>query len=171
MQAPASGAVSQAAPAVSMSVPEPAPTPEPTMQIESLADFIDALPDRLISLKYDVEKYVRLIRFRQGSMTIENLVDAPPSLVGRMVEALNDMTGNLWLIDQEAGPGAPSVAEKRRAEKEAQEARDRAHPAFNHALLSNAKLIEIRDVDPKSSADSNVIAADFGARSQEQEET
>ena len=164
-------AASQAAPAVSMSVPEPAPTPEPTLQIETLADFIEALPDRLISLKYDVEKYVRLIRFRQGSITIENLVDAPPSLVGRMVEALNDMTGNLWLIDQEAGPGEPSVAEKRKVEKEAQEARDRAHPAFNHALLKDARLIEIRNIAPKSGADSNVIAADFGARSDKQEDT
>ncbi len=158
----------RAAPAISMSVPEAAPTPEPTLQIESLEEFVAALPDSMISLKYDVEKYVRLIRFRQGAITIENLKDAPPSLMGRMVEGLNKLTGQLWLIDQEDGSGEPSMAEKRRAEKEAQDARDRELPAFKHSLLSAAKLIEIREIAPKSQ--SNVITAPFGATT-EQDET
>ena len=91
--------------AASLNVPEAAPTPAPTLQIESLEDLVAALPDSQISLKYDVEKYVRVIRFRRGSITIENVTDAPPSLVGRMVEALNTLTGQLMADRSGSGPG------------------------------------------------------------------
>lgn len=150
--------------AAALSAPEQAPTPAPAVTLASLEDFTNALPDQMAALRYDIEKYVRPIRFRPGSITIENLKDAPPSLVGRMVEALRDMTGDLWLIDQEAGDGAASIAEQRKTALAERDARDRSHPAFSHPLLKSAQLIEIRDVDTTSELETNVIAADFGGQ-------
>lgn len=147
-----------------LSAPEPTETPKPVVTIESLEDLTEALTDQQAALRYDIEKYVKPIRFRQGSITIENLTEAPPSLVGRMVEALREMTGDLWLIDQEAGEGALSITEQRKKAIAERDAKDRAHPAFSHPLFKAAKLIEIRDVAPTSKTDDNVIAADFGGQ-------
>ena len=47
------------------------------------------------------------------------------------------------------------MAEARRNAKAEQDAKDRSHPAFDHPLLKNAKLLGIKDRAP------NVIAADF----------
>ncbi len=134
--------------------------------INSFEDYVQALPDHYIDLRYDVEKYVRLIRFRPGAISIETLTDAPPSLIGRMVESLRDLTGTLWLIEQEAGPGAPSLMEQRREAKAVQDAKDRAHPAFTHPLFEKAKLLDIYDVAPTSAQsddaqDTNVITGRF----------
>jgi DNA polymerase-3 subunit gamma/tau len=51
--------------------------------------------------------------------------------------------------------GEPPLADQRRTAKAEQAEKDRAHPAFDHPLLKNAKLLEITDRSP------NVIAADF----------
>ncbi len=151
-----------AAQAAALSVAKPAAAPKPCVQLESLADFTAALSDQQAALRYDVEKYVRPIRFRPGSITIENLVDAPSSLVGRMVEALRDMTGDLWLIDQEKGEGATTLAEKRKEAIAERDARDRSHPAFSHPLFKDARLIEIRDIAPTSK--DNIISGNFGGQ-------
>lgn len=144
------------------SVPEAAPLAHPAPRLEKLEDFTEALTDKQAALKYDIEKFVRPIRFRQGSITIENLVDAPPSLVGRMVEALREITGDLWLVDQEAGQGEATLSERRKKAIADRDAADRAHPAFEHPLFKTAKLIEIRDTAPTSVTETNIIAADFG---------
>lgn len=144
------------------SVPEAAPAAPPSVHLEKLEDFTEALTDKQAALKYDIEKFVKPIRFRQGSITIENLVDAPPSLVGRMVEALREITGDLWLVDQEAGQGEATLSARRKKAIADRDAADRAHPAFKHPLFKSAKLIEIRDTAPTSGTDSNIIAANFG---------
>ncbi len=148
-----------------MTSPKQAPSVAPAVTIACLEDFTSALPEQMAALRYDVEKYVRPIRFRPGSITIENLDGAPPSLVGRMVEALRDITGDLWLIDQEAGKGEIPLAEQRKQAIAERDARDKSHPAFSHPLLMSAELIEIRDVPTTSGSHSNVIAADFGGQS------
>ena len=147
-------------------VPKPAPLPSPNVEIASLEDFTENLKDTQIQLRYDVEKHVRVIRFKAGTITIEKTQDAPVTLIGKMVEALRDMTGDLWLIEQEDGEGALSIAEARKQAKADQDAQDRAHPAFSHSLLKNAKLLEIRDVPTTS--ESNVITADFSGADEEQ---
>ncbi len=148
-----------------MTAPQPVPVSEPKLQISSLAEFVEHLPDSQIQLKYDVERYVRVVRFKPGSITIAKMERAPVTLVGRMVEVLREMTGDLWLVDQVDDEGAPSLAEARKTAIAEQDARDRSHPAFEHSLLKKAKLLEIRDVPTKS--ETNIIAADFGAEPQE----
>jgi len=145
----------------------PAPAPSPQIKIEALTDLTDNLPDTQIQLKYDIEKHIKVIRFRPGAITVEKMQDGPVTLIGRMVEALRDLTGNLWLIEQEDGAGAPTLSDARRTAIANQDAKDRSHPAFSHSLLKNAKLLEIRDVTPKSVT--NVIPAEFGGETPEQD--
>jgi DNA polymerase-3 subunit gamma/tau len=139
---------------------ELSPGPTSFLHIDSLEALVKNLPKQEVNLKYDIEKYVRLIRFRQGSITIANLDGAPATLVGKMVEALREMTGELWLINQEAGSGDMTLSERRKKQIADRDERDLAHPAFKHPLLQSAKLIEIRDVPTPDQPD-NIIPGDF----------
>lgn len=156
-------------PPIPHNVPQPVAVTNAQIEIKTLTDLTDNLPDTQIQLRYDIEKYIRVIRFRAGAITVAKMQSAPVTLVGQMVEALRDATGNLWLIEQEDGEGAPSIANARRKAKEDQDAADRSHPAFTHSLLKNAKLLEIRDAATTSV--SNVIPGDFSGDIEEQDET
>lgn len=149
------------APVSAPRVPESAPTPEPTMILNSLEDLVNAIPNAQIGLKSDIKRYVRPIRFKPGAITFEPAEGAPVSLTGKIVSAIKDLTGELWIVSPETSGGGATLNEIKKNARAEQDAKDRAHPAFNHPLLASAKLIEIRDTTP-TSVESNVIAGNFG---------
>jgi DNA polymerase-3 subunit gamma/tau len=157
------GGPSSAASPVSapMSPPQAAPTPNSAVMLNSLEDLVDAIPDAQIGLKSDIKRYVRPIRFKPGAMTFEPAQGAPISLTGKIVSAIKDLTGELWIVSPETSGGGATLNEIKKNARAEQEAKDRAHPAFNHPLLANAKLIEIRETAP-TSMPSNVIDGNFG---------
>ncbi len=140
-----------------LKAPKPVASGPPPIELKSLQDLVDALPETMIKLRSDIERYVRPVRFRHGSLTIELVSSAPSSLVGKMVSAIQDLTGELWIISTEQSGGGPTLAELRRKAKKEQAEKDRAHPAFSHSLLKNAKLIGITEIE-----NHNVIKGDFG---------
>ena len=141
--------------------PQAAPTPNSTVMLNSIEDLVNAIPDAQIGLKYDIKRYVRPIRFKPGAITFQPAEGAPVSLTGKIVSAIKDITGELWIVSPETSGGGATLNEIRKNARAEQEAKDRAHPAFNHPLLATAKLIEIRDTKP-TSVDSNVIDGNFG---------
>ena len=140
-----------------LKAPKPVASGPPPMELKSLQDLVDALPKSMIKLRSDIERYVRPVRFRPGSLTIELVSNAPSSLVGKMVSAIQDLTGELWIISTENSGGGPTLSELRRKAKKQQAEKDRAHPAFSHSLLKNAKLLGISEIE-----NHNVIKGDFG---------
>lgn len=140
-----------------LQAPKPVSVGPPPVDLKSLQDLVDALPETQIKLRSDIERYVRPIRFRRGSVTIELVNAAPPAMVGKMVSAIQDITGELWIISTEKSGGGPTLAELRRKAKKDQAEKDRAHPAFSHSLLKNAKLLGITEIE-----NHNVIKGDFG---------
>ena len=143
------------------SAPQAAPTPKPTVMLGSLEDLVNAIPNAQIGLKSDIKRYVRPIRFKPGAITFEPAEGAPVSLTGKIVSAIKDLTGELWIVSPETSGGGATLNEIKKNARAEQEAKDRAHPAFNHPLLANAKLIEIRETAP-TSVESNVIDGNFG---------
>jgi len=145
--------------------PKSAPAPQmkaaPSIQLESFQDIIAALPDSQIALKYDIEKYVRPIRFKQGSITFQPGDGAPVSLIGKIVQTIKDLTGELWIVSPETSGGGETLWETRKNAAAAKHASDRAHPAFEHPMLKAAKLIEIRHTGPAVKADENVLPVHF----------
>ena len=134
--------------------PEPAPieaAPETSAhQYDTFEDLVAALPRERIGVKSDLERYFNIVTYRAGHLRISKPKGGPTSLIGRAVDAFTDLTGELWVIDIVDEDGAESLKDKRvRLEKE-QADKDRAHPAFEHSLLKNAKLIEIRSTAPTS---------------------
>ncbi|WP_371396107.1 DNA polymerase III subunit gamma/tau [Fretibacter rubidus] len=146
--------------------PNPALTP-PKLAIRlvqsfaSFADFVETLAKTDIALASDIKRHVRPINFDPHSFDFQPTDDAPPSLTGRMKDALVDLSGANWTVTPLPSGGGETLKESALREKSEQEARDRDHPAFNHPLLRGAKLIEIRETAPTSSIGGDVIAADF----------
>jgi DNA polymerase-3 subunit gamma/tau len=144
-----------------VSAPQAAPTPKSTVMLNSLEDLVNAIPNAQIGLKSDIKRYVRPIRFKPGAITFQPAEGAPVSLPGKIVSAIKDLTGELWIVSPETSGGGATLNEIKKNARAEQNAKDRAHPAFNHPLLAKAKLIEIRDTKP-TSVESNVIDGHFG---------
>ena len=149
-----------------VSAPQSAPTPNTPVMLSSLEDLIEAMPKSQIALKSDIKRYVRPIRFKPGAITFEPAEGAPVSLTGKIVSAIKELTGELWIVSPETSGGGATLNEIKKNAKAEQAVKDRAHPAFNHPLLATAKLIEIRDLETLSggptSVESNVIDGNFG---------
>ena len=143
-----------------VSAPQAVSTPSPTVMLSSIEDLVNAIPDAQIGLKSDIKRYVRPIRFKPGAITFEPAEGAPVSLTGKIVTAIKDLTGELWIVSPETSGGGATLNEIKKNARAEQDAKDRAHPAFTHSLLANAKLIEIRDVAP-TSIPTNVIDGNF----------
>lgn len=137
-------------------------------EIKTLKDLVNALPKSAVELKYDIERYVRPIHFKQGAIRFEPAQGAPVTLTGKIVKALQDLTGDLWIVSPETSGGGDTLSEARKRALREQEEKDRAHPAFQHALFKEARLIEIIDKTPISDGSGNhpvsdnVIAGKFG---------
>jgi DNA polymerase-3 subunit gamma/tau len=97
--------------------PQIAPSAQPAspQSFEDVVALIEAKRD--ISLRLDVERFVRPISFRPGAITFEPAPGAPANLAGRLVRALKEWTGQPWLVAAEGNGGAESAWEKEKREQ------------------------------------------------------
>jgi DNA polymerase-3 subunit gamma/tau len=100
----------------------PAPQSAPTalaapQSFEDVLGLIEARRD--ISLKLDVDRFMRPISFRPGAITFEPAPGAPANLAGRLVSRLKEWTGQPWLVAAEGGGGAESAWERQKREEKA----------------------------------------------------
>ena len=146
---------STSAPTAVLEAPQPVIPEKPAVEIGSFEDFVAALPDTQIRLKSDLERYVRLVSFKRGAISINITDPRQNTLIGKIVSALQDMTGDLWIVSPSDEKGAPPISHQRKSAAAAQDAEDRSHPAFSHPLLTSAKELYIRD------RAENVIHSDF----------
>jgi DNA polymerase-3 subunit gamma/tau len=72
---------------------------------------------RDISLRLDVERFVRPISFRPGAIEYEPAPGAPSNLAQRLVNRLKEWTGHPWLIAAQGGGGAESQWERQKREE------------------------------------------------------
>ena len=142
-------------PTAMMEAPKPITPPKPGLEIKSFADFIEALPDSKIKLKSDLQRYVRLVSFKRGAIELRITDPRQNTLMGQIVAALQDLTGDLWIVSPSDAEGEPPLSEQRKEAEQAQRDNDFSHPAFQHPLLKQAKLLGIAD------RPSNVIHSDF----------
>ena len=146
----------QAKPVLELSA-EPAAAP----QISSLNELVSAMPKSASGLKYDIERFVRPIKFETGTLVFSAAPNAPADLVRRVSSYLTEATNRPWEVrEDEAGEGTPSLLEQRRAAKVQRQKYEETHPAVLKAKeLFPGVEIEIRDRETIS----NVIEADFSS--------
>jgi DNA polymerase-3 subunit gamma/tau len=131
--------------------PAPAASIEPTLRsFEDVVALIDRRRD--ISLRLDVERYVRPISFRTGAIAFEPAPGAPNNLAQRLSARLKEWTGQAWLVGAETGGGAQTLAEIRAVENEAARAEALADPFVRQVMdvFPGAELTEIRQIAPET---------------------
>ncbi len=98
--------------------PQPQSSAEPVAVLNTFEDMLALIEKkRDISLKLDVERYVRPISFRPGAIEYEAAPGTPNNLAQRLVGRLKDWTGERWLIAAQGGGGAESLWERQKREE------------------------------------------------------
>jgi len=162
------GASAGGATAVARSLAQPQPQassqPAPTAALKTFEDvlaLIDAKRD--ITLKLDVERYVRPISFRPGAIEYEPAPGAPNNLAQRLVARLKEWTGERWLIAAQGGGGAESLWERQKREAREERARIEQDPFIQAVMQAfpGAEIVGVRNLpQPEAAAPSPDDAAD-----------
>jgi len=101
-----------------MAAPASQPAPQSAPVLQSFDDVIALIEKkRDISLRLDVERFVRPISFRMGAIEYEPAPGAPANLAQRLVGRLKEWTGQPWLVAAQGGGGAESLWERQKREE------------------------------------------------------
>jgi DNA polymerase-3 subunit gamma/tau len=135
------GSAAHALAAQPLAAPKPPPQPQ---SFDEVLALIDARRD--VTLKLDVEQFVRLISFRPGAITFEAAPGAPANLAGRLVSRLKEWTGQPWLVAAEGTGGAESAWEKQKREQRETRAAVEADPFVRSVLdaFPGAEIVAVR---------------------------
>jgi len=129
--------------------PQSSSEPVATATLNSFEDVL-ALIDkkRDITLKLDVERYVRPISFRPGALEYEPAPGAPNNLAQRLVARLKEWTGERWLIAAQGGGGAESLWERQKREAREERARIEQDPFIRSVMeaFPGAEIVGIRNL-------------------------
>jgi len=108
---------------------------------------------RDIRLQSDVERYVRPVSFKPGSMTYEPVEGAPQDLAQRLARKLQEWTEARWLVVPDPDiRGGETWAERRRREREERLENASRDPGVAEALrlFPGAEIIKVTDApDPQ----------------------
>lgn len=144
--------------AAQVAAPGPAPQPvaeqapraeaAPLARYQSFEDVLALIAERRdLQLLVEVEAGVRLARYAPGRIEFEPAPTASPELAARLAQRLGTWTGARWGVSVVSAGGAPTVAERRAAERDDLTAQARAHPLVQ-AVLAAFPGAEIRDIRP-----------------------
>ncbi len=150
-RAPSGGGGGGAAAVARQAMPQPAAAPS-TVPMASLKTFEDVITlidaRRDITLKLDIERFVRPVSYQPGHIEYEPAPGAPLNLAQRLVGRLKEWTGERWLVSQAGGGGAESLWEKeKRAQREVRAAIE-ADPFVQDVMATfpGTEIVGIRHV-------------------------
>jgi DNA polymerase-3 subunit gamma/tau len=138
-----------AAVARGMVQPQTSSEPVTTAALKRFEDVIALIDKRRdITLKLDVERYVRPISFRPGAIEYEPAPGAPANLAQRLVARLKEWTGERWLIAAQGGGGAESLWERQKREQREERARIEQDPFIQSVMQAfpGAEIVGIRNL-------------------------
>ena len=137
------------------SAPQPAAAPRNAPQLASFEDIVALARQKEIRFGGDLERFVRPVKFSQGSLEITVDEGAPRDLAGKISGKLQEWTGERWIISvtgrrADAGQTVREIKDEHRAQLEAEV---RSHPLVKAALehFPKAKLT-VRDIKPDADA-------------------
>ncbi len=132
----------------------PVPKPEGAAVLQTFEDvvaLIDAKRD--VTLKLDVERFVRLVDFKPGVISFEPGPGAPANLSQRLSGRLREWTGQRWMMDLQVG-GRESVRDRQLRQDTEQRARLEADPfvmAMKEAF-PGAEIVGVRQIEADAPA-------------------
>ncbi|HAQ33984.1 MAG: DNA polymerase III subunit gamma/tau [Maricaulis sp.] len=110
---------------------------------------------RDIRLKSDVERFVRPVSYKPGSIVYEPVDHAPPDLAQRLSRALSDWTGATWaVLPSKDSRGGETWAERRKRERRELFEVTRRDPAVAEVLkhFPDAELVDVRSASEDDEA-------------------
>lgn len=120
--------------ATSQAHPQPRPQaaqPEPTMRLRRFEDVVALAGEkREIVLKAALERDVRLVRFEEGRIELSLTETGSRTIANDLTRALQQWTGERWMVALSSEEGAPTLHEKAAAAE-----RERKEGAANHPLV------------------------------------
>ncbi len=135
--------------AVAQASVRPVSAPEGAAMLQTFEDvvrLIDAKRD--VTLKLDVERFVRLVDFKPGVISFEPAPGAPANLSQRLSGRLREWTGQRWMMDLQVG-GRESVRDRQAREEAEQRTRLHADP-FVVAMMEafpGAEIVGVRRIE------------------------
>jgi len=140
--------------AVARAMPAAAPQQAPTLQsFDDVVRLIDAKRD--ITLKLDIDRYLKLVSFRPGAIEFEPAHGCPSNLAQRLSARLKDWTGQPWLVAAQGTGGAETAWEREKRAKAETRAAIEADPfvravmeAFPGAEIADVRKLEIAAAEP-----------------------
>ncbi len=172
--------------------PEPAQAEAPTasaapvhhddhhevVRMSSLREIIAELEARReISLKYEIERFVRPAEIDFGHFRYTAAPNAPPNLSQKIKDWLEATSGVEWEVQQSNDGAAESTSERRRRRGREKLQAAAAHPFVAEALrlFPGSKVLRVDDPEEQEDVDDtpatpNVIHVDFGYRERVEEE-
>jgi DNA polymerase-3 subunit gamma/tau len=130
-----------------MVVPAQQTAPKALAAPQSFEDVLGLIEARRdVSLKLDIDRFMRPISFRPGAITFEPAPGAPTNLAGRLVARLKEWTGQPWLVAAEGGGGAESAWERQKREEKAALDDVAADPFVQMVMLAfpGAEIVGVR---------------------------
>ncbi|MFD0978767.1 DNA polymerase III subunit gamma/tau [Tropicimonas aquimaris] len=110
--------------------------------------------NREVTLLIEIERTLKLARYRPGRIEFQPTEDAAPDLAQRLGQRLQSWTGNRWAVSVVREGGGPTIEEARDSERRALEEAALAHPMVQAALAAfpKARIAEIRTPDQIAAA-------------------
>ncbi len=89
----------------------PVAQPDAAVMLQTFDDVVKLIEaKRDVTLKLDVQRYVRLVDFKPGVISFEPAAGAPANLSQRLSARLREWTGQRWMMDLQVG-GAETAYE------------------------------------------------------------
>ncbi|OYX48159.1 MAG: DNA polymerase III subunit gamma/tau [Alphaproteobacteria bacterium 32-64-14] len=160
------------------SAPIPDETPHHGVKLSSLRQIVAELDARReISLKYEIERYVRPAEISWGHFNYTAAPGAPNNLSQRIKDWLEEVSGVEWEVLQSNDGGPESVQERRRRVGDEKLSSAAALPKIAEALrlFPGSRVLRVDDAEQPDDLDEglaapNVIHVDFGHRERTEEE-
>ena len=123
-----------------------------TSQIKNFDELILLVEkNREIELKFDLERNVRLVKFKEGKIDIEFNEKLSKDFIKNLTSKLLEWTGNRWIITLSKDKGDQTIYEKKNEVKKIlfEEAKKTEIYKKVMELFPNAELTNVEEVDEK----------------------
>ena len=139
----------------------PVAQPEGAVLLQTFEDMVRLIEaKRDVTLKLDVERFVRPIDFKPGVISFEPGPGAPANLAQRLSQRLREWTGQRWMMDLQLG-GGESVRDRQDRTRDEERAKLAADP-FVAAMMQAFPGAEIVGMRPLEVAPDGGPAAEEG---------
>ncbi|MEM1382452.1 MAG: DNA polymerase III subunit gamma/tau [Pseudomonadota bacterium] len=124
----------------------------PAAGSDSFADAVAIIADaKDMLLLHQVERFVRPVRCRAGSLEFNPAPGAPADLAGRLSAALAGISGTRWSVIVSDAPGGPTIAEEKAKAEGVLRAEIEDHPLVLAAMAAfpGARIAAVRPLTPE----------------------